>query len=88
MYPIKEHSITQTYKSFHAITLKDAWENAFFVLMDKLLRCAMALVNTLEKIECSLGIWDLPLGAVSRAPENIFCPQAATFWTEIVHENA
>ena len=41
MYPIKEHSITQTYKSFHAITLKDAWENAFFVLMDKLLRCAM-----------------------------------------------
>ena len=23
----------------------------------------MALVNTLEKIECSLGIWDLPLGA-------------------------
>ena len=41
MYPIKEHSITQTYKSFHAITLKDAWENAFFVLMDKLLRCAV-----------------------------------------------
>ena len=41
MYPIKEHSITQTYKSFHAITLKDVWENAFFVLMDKLLRCAM-----------------------------------------------
>ena len=42
MYPIKEHSITKTYKSFHAITLKDVWENAFFVLMDKLLRCAMA----------------------------------------------
>ena len=31
MYPIKEHSITQTYKSFHAIMLKDVWENAFFV---------------------------------------------------------
>ena len=43
MYPIKEHSITQTYKSFHAITLKDAWEKFFFVLMDKLLRCAVAL---------------------------------------------
>ena len=45
MYPIKEHSITQTYKSFHAITLKDAWENAFFVLMDKLLRCALQQVH-------------------------------------------
>ena len=41
MYPIKEHSITQTYKSFHAITLKDAWENAFFVLMDNWLRCTL-----------------------------------------------
>ena len=27
-------------------------------------------------------------GAGVRAPENIFCPQAAAFRTEIVHENA
>ena len=27
------------------------------------------------------------LAVTDRAPQNIFCPRAATFWTDIVHEN-
>ena len=30
MYPIKGHSITQNYQSFHANTFKDVQENPFF----------------------------------------------------------
>ena len=69
MYLIKEHSIMRMYKNFHAIMLKDVWENAFFVLMDNWLRCALvknarpSLVHR-PWISPTPAIWGTPLSTV------------------------
>ena len=55
MYLIKEHSITRMYKNFDAITLKDVWENAFFVLMDNWLRCAEWALGFGRPVSCKVS---------------------------------
>ena len=80
MYLIKEHSITRLYKSFHAITLKDDWENAYFVLMDKLLRCALDTLlhySTLDTIHYTGYI--ATLHTAERCPTGHFCLGNFTF---------